>query len=352
MWQGKKVFLSSPTSFLGTWTALALKFQGAEVFGYEEAKPSSERTFFDLANLGSKISLSFSEAGDRNALRQVLEYAQADVVIHLAEVNHTEPYDILTRSVMGTAALLDLLRQTASVRSVVVVSSDKVYRVPAQQQSLSEEDPWGPREMGPAAKLCSELVALAYRHNYFNPEKYNKHKLALATLRVGSGIGGGDFAPKSLMYQCVQNFSAGLALDIRHPQSVRPWIHVLEQVGGILLAAEKLYEKGPKLASTYNLGACEVHSVASVIEAFHREWGAPGRTFGSPDTLTPSLHAVLNNKLAKKDLGWQPQWTLQQSLKLVADWFKAYEKGHLDQELHRQLTLYFGAGIQPTSSSV
>ncbi|MEK2645184.1 CDP-glucose 4,6-dehydratase [Bdellovibrio sp. BCCA] len=349
-WQGKRVFITYPTSFLGAWMALALEHLGAQVFGFSETAGKTPN-LFDLTNLAQRISMTYGDLRDEEAFRQVLQFAQADIVLHLGETGllteaEKKPLEIFSKSVLGTATLMELLRETASVRSVVVVSSDKVYSRAADNKALSETDKIAAQDILPTAKLCSEFAALSYRNTFFSPEKYNKHKIAIATARIGSAIGGGDFSETSLIPQAVQSFLNKKPFDIRNPQSVRPWIHVLDQVDGILKLAEALYVKGPKLAETYNLGAAEYESVGEVIKEFSQVWGT---TWSSISENTGksflSLHGRLNSELAKKDLSWAPSWDLTKALLETSKWYQKYFSGNsLPEQLTASVREYFSVG--------
>lgn len=347
-WKGKRVFLTSATSFLGAWTAISLKHLGAQVFGFAEG-PGAIPNLFDLSNLAQSISMTYGDPRDEAVFRQVLQFAEADIVIHLGESGllreaDKRPLETISKSVMSTALLMELLRETASVRSVVVVSSDKVYERSLENKALAEDAKIAAQDILPTAKLCSELIALSYRRTFFNPEKYNKHKIALATARLGAGFGGGDFSEFSLIPQAVQSFIAKTPLEVRNPHSVRPWIHALDQVGGLLSLAEALYVKGPKLAATYNLGALDYESVREVLRVFSQAWGLPESEISShlDDATTLSLHGQLNSELAFQDLSWRPRWDLSRALLQTARWYQDYYEGRAVESLDRDLREFFG----------
>lgn len=330
-WNGKRVFLTSPTSFLGTWTALSLRHLGAQVFCLAEEAASSPN-LFDLSNLAQTVSMTYGDLRNEETCRQVLNFAQADVVLHLGESGllqqaEKKPLDVISKSVMGTAVLMELLRETASVRSVVVASSDKVYERNNENKPFVEGDKVAAGDLLPTAKLCAEFIALSYRSTYFTPEKYNKHKIAVATARLGSAIGGGDFSETSLIPQAAKCFVNKTSLEVRNPNSVRPWIHVLDQVSGLLLLAEALYEKGPKLAPTYNLGASDYESVEEVLREFAQAWGAIEKPTEAGPRRHLSLHGQMSSELALQDLGWQPKWDLSAALNETAGWYRGYYLG-------------------------
>lgn len=339
------MFLTSPTSFLGAWTALSLKSLGATVFGYGEASAESPN-LFDIENLAQKISMTYADIRDEVALRQALDFAQADVVLHLGESgflyeSQRESPALFAKAVVGTSLLLEALKDTASVRSIVVTSSDKVYQRKGTE-AFSEKAPVAAYEILPTARLCAELVALSYRHSFFNPDKYNKHKMALATARLGAAIGGGDFHPRSLIYEAVTSLESGQSLALRHPNSLRPWISVLDQVNGILLLAEKLIERGPKLAATYNLGANWVGTVQEFMQEVEQAWSPaalPGKEFLHEGGV--SVHGSMDSELAQKDLGWSPQLELGPLVRDTVAWYKGYQQGLAGAGAEEQVRRFF-----------
>lgn len=347
-WSGKRVLVTSANQLLGAWAILSLRHLGAQVFGLASSQGSSPH-LFELLNLGAEIGMTYGDLREESLLREVLNSAEADIVLHLGEsgslhASVQNSLDLISKSVLGTCQLMELLRETSSVRALVVVGSDKVYQPHPQNEPLDESSLLMARNILPASKLCSELMALSYRHTYFNPEKYNKHKLALATARIEMGIGGGDFSDSSLIYEAVQSFVAKKGLSLRNPQSVRPWIHVLDQVHGILLLAQGLYEKGPKLAPTYNFGASEFKAVGDVMASFAEAWGCPEsewRSYMVAEGANLSVHSRLNSERAQRDLGWSPQWSLAQMLKRTSTWYQSFYKASDAHSLARDVQDFF-----------
>lgn len=314
---------------------MSLLHLGAQVFAISEAT-SNETQLFDLMNLGQKLAVTYGPSNDEHLLRQALNFAQADVVIHLGEFgslqgNEQNPVELFSKSFISTNLLMNLLRETASVRSVVVVSSDKVYERILSSAAINEDCKVAAKEILPTAKLCSELIALSYRHSYFNPAKYNKHKVAIATARLGSSIGGGDFSSSSLVPQIVRSLLDGSSLEIRNPNSVRPWIHVLDQVNGLLQLSEALYVKGPKLAETYNLGAAEYRTVGEVAREFAGVWLKEDQAHLTLNERKVdsalSIHNRLDSALALQHFGWKPSWDLSTAINRTVEWYQGYYRG-------------------------
>ena len=346
-WTGKRVFLTSANSDLGAWTALSLRCLGAQVFGVAE-DPTSKASVFDLLNVGSQINISYGSLIEEGFVEATLNNSEADVVLHLGEVGDLNPReevlrDSLKRSILGTANLLECLRQTATVRSVLVLGSDKVYERGKNQDPNREDSLIVPQEFLPTFKLCSEMIALSYRRNVFNPSKYNKHKIALATARIESGFGGGDLQKETLFAQAAEAFSLGQKFELHHPHSFRPWIHVLDQVSGLLCLAQGLWVRGPKLAGTYHLGAQDYRSVGEVMREFAQLWGGGAEFFlqESASEGSPSYHGRLNSELAKNELGWSPRWALTKALKQTALWYKNHHSGQSLEFLNQDIVEFW-----------
>lgn len=340
-WQNKKVFVTGAKTFTGAWLCQKLLSLNAEVFAFGENKSSAEvsvdssvnQNLFDLLGLGLKVRLTEGSLLDKEILTEALNYAQADIVIHLGEgsslrLEEEDASEIIKKEVLGTANLMELLRETGSIRAVVVLSSDKVYARNAEQGAHKESDGVAAQEITVTAKLCSEFIATSYRHQFFHPQKYNKHKIAISTLRACRPYGAGEFDGQSLLHDLVQAAVKNEKLEIRNPNSVRPWLHIEDYLSGVLTLAQGLYEKGPKLDPVYNLFATEVASVMDVAKAFEKTWGLElgslVKVSEKAKVQSFSLHNELSIEKLKRDFGWHPQVDLQAGILEVAKWYKAH----------------------------
>lgn len=340
-WKNKKVFVTGAKTFTGTWLCQKLLSLNAEVFAFGEITSPAEshaeqplnQNLFDLLGLGIKVRLTEGSLLDKELLSEALNFAQADVVIHMGERSSLrfeaeDASKLFKTEVLGTANLMELLRETASIRSVVILSSDKVYARSSEQGAHRESDCVAAQEVPVTAKLCSEFVATSYRHQFFHPQKYNKHKIAISTLRTCRPYGAGDIGSQSLLYDLVLAALKNESLEVRNPNSVRPWLHIEDYLSGILMIAQGLYEKGPKLEPVYNMFATEVASVIDVAKVFEKAWG---KEFGSLIKVSEkakvqsfSLHNELSIEQMKKDFSWKPEIDLQAGIKETVQWYKAY----------------------------
>ncbi|WP_413578479.1 CDP-glucose 4,6-dehydratase [Bdellovibrio sp. HCB290] len=330
-WRGRRVFITGHTGFRGSHLALALKQAEALVFGFS-LPPSTNPNFFEVANIGQGINSTFGDVRDALALKAALEYSEAQVVFHLAgggglRDSWDRVSDTYSSQVMGTVNLLEALRETATVRAMVMLSSDKVYRAQAQSGAATEDSPLAGQAPAATAKACTDLILESYLQGVFAPEKYNKHKIALASARMGSVIGGGDFATESFIWQLAQAAQAGLDLPLKNPDSIRPWMHVDDSINALTALAEALFEQGPKYSGEWNFGVGAAHqlSVGQAAEIFKAKYlGAAIQKFQT--TTKGSVHGLLNCEKATTQLSWQPQVSAEQALERVSDWYKNYFK--------------------------
>ncbi|QDK37502.1 CDP-glucose 4,6-dehydratase [Bdellovibrio sp. NC01] len=329
-WFQKKVFITGHSGFLGSHLALHLQRCGAVVFGYS-LSPTTTPNYFEVENVAQGMTSTFSDIRDSDALKFALQYSQTDIVFHLSgggglKDSWNKVSEVYSSQVLGTVNLLEALRETATVRAVVILSSDKVYRSSDTSMSFSENDPLGGNAPASAAKACCELIVESYLNGIFSPEKYNKHKVAIATARLGGIIGGGDFSAESLIHQLAQSCRAGVDLPLKNPDSIRPWLHVDDAVNGLALLGQSLLERGPKVVGAWNFGvnADGLASVAQAKSYFISEYsGVPAKPV--ENSGSPSFHSGLDCSKAQEFLGWRPQFNSEQSVRRTAQWFKRFD---------------------------
>lgn len=346
-WKGRRVLLTGHTGFKGAWLTLWLEKLGAEVTGYA-LPPSGEPNMFALVHAGRDQRAS-QDVRDLATLRQVVERAQPEVIFHLAaqalvRKSYDEPVETYATNVMGTVHLLEAARRSKSLRSIVVVTSDKCYE--------NREWPWGYRESDPMggfdpysnSKGCAELVAAAWRNSYFNPARHAEHGVGLATARAGNVIGGGDWSVDRLVPDLLRAFAGGYAAPIRNRNAVRPWQHVLEPLYGYMMLAERLATDGPRWAEGWNFGPADTDAkpVSWIADALSREWGG-GARWADDGGNHPHEAAwlKLDCSKARQQLGWHPRWNLTRALRAIVEWQQAHQRGEdMRQVSLRQIEAY------------
>jgi CDP-glucose 4,6-dehydratase len=335
-WRRKRVFITGHTGFKGSWLSLWLQSLGAEVTGYALPPPTNP-SLFEVAEVAGGMTSIIGDVRDGDAFARALKEARPEVVIHMAaqplvRYSYANPVETYATNVMGTVHLLEAVRATDSVRAVVVVTSDKCYENREWVWGYRENEAMGGYDPYSSSKGCAELVTSAYRSSYFNPAEYAKHRVALASARAGNVIGGGDWAGDRLIPDIIRAIEKGTPVQIRSPNAIRPWQHVLEPLSGYLTLAERLYGDGAKFAEAWNFGPddADARRVEWIVQELCTEWGE-GASWRIDAQAGPheAHHLKLDCAKARTALRWTPAWTLAEAISRIVAWHKA-AKGRAD----------------------
>ena len=333
-WQDKRVFLTGHTGFKGGWLALWLKALGAKVSGYA-LPPASAPNLFEAARVGQALEHQIGDVRALAELRATMRACRPDVVFHLAaqslvRQSYADPVETYATNVLGTVNLLEAVRQEPSARAVVIVTSDKCYENRERAEPYAEGEPMGGHDPYSSSKGCAEIVTAAYRASYFDPARHGEHGVAVASVRAGNVIGGGDWAADRLIPDAARAADAGVAIRIRNPKAIRPWQFVLEPLHGYLLLAERLCSGGGAFAQAWNFGPADedTRPVAEVMDRIAALWG--GGLRWEPDRAGHPHEATLlrlDSRKARAELGWRPRLGLQQALQWTVQWYQAKQRG-------------------------
>lgn len=339
-WQGKKVFLTGNTGFKGSWLSIWLLDMGADICGYALTPPTSP-SLFDTCNLAKQMNCIIGDIRDYQNLADTIAKFKPEIVIHMAAQplvrdSYKIPIETYATNVMGTVNILEAVRHTDSIRSVVNVTTDKCYENKEWHWGYRENEAMGGYDPYSASKGCSELVTASYRQSFFNPQKYNTdHQVALASARAGNVIGGGDWATDRLIPDILKSISTGQKVNIRSPHAIRPWQHVLEPLSGYLLLAEKLYNEGIKFSEGWNFGPedKDAKSVEYIVNHLCKLWGKDASyTIDSNPQPHEAGYLKLDISKARNLLNWQPRWSLDIALNKIINWQQAYQTAKTMQE--------------------
>ena len=261
-YDGLTVLVTGHTGFKGSWLTAWLLELGANVVGYSLEEPPTQPSNFEVMGLSRLINDVRGDIRDFPALQNAIVEYRPDVIFHLAAqpiVLHsmTKPKLTMDTNAGGTVNVLEAMRTTTSARALVSITTDKVYENKEWLWGYRETDRLGGHDPYSASKGMAELAIASYRDSFFPPNKYEEHGVAVASVRAGNVIGGGDFADFRLVPDCMRALMAGEPIGIRNPLSVRPWQHVLEPLSGYLWLGAKLLQGGPDLAGAWNFGPQE-----------------------------------------------------------------------------------------------
>jgi len=336
-WDGTRVLVTGHTGFKGAWLTRWLALLGAEVHGLALDPPSSPAAFHDVA--AAEVLRSDHRVDLRSGPEtfRVVERVAPEVVLHLAAQSlvregYREPGLTYATNVTGTAHLLEALaRSTTRPRSVIVVTSDKVYRPHADGRAHIETDALGGRDPYSSSKALAEGVVDAFRHLPAIDGRA-AWDVPIASARAGNVIGGGDWARDRLVPDCIRSFTEGETITLRYPRAVRPWQHVLEPLSGYLVLAEDL-AKSASAPDAVNFGPLDPRDGGMTVAELAREvavfWGADERlVVERADSTAPETQELrLDSSLAASSLGWRPRWDTGEALRRTVDWYRANAQG-------------------------
>lgn len=327
-WHDKRVLLTGHTGFKGGWLALWLQRMGAQVTGVA-LPPYTQPNLFELACVADGLDSHFQDIRDAAAVADIVHRARPEIVLHLAaqplvRASYSEPLATFSANVMGTAHVLDALRGLKSARVAVMVTTDKVYRNNEWPYPYREDDALGGHDPYSASKAASEIVIASYRDAFLAGQG-----VAVASARAGNVIGGGDWSEDRLIPDAVRAWQSGWTLEIRCPQAIRPWQHVLEPLAGYLTLAQKLWDR-PELAGAYNFGpeTSEAATVREVVQLARTANGS-GEVLYGDGTAGPHEAGWLALEIAKARvaLGVRPQWSLAEAVRRTMNWYRAQREG-------------------------
>ena len=327
-WSGKRVLLTGHTGFKGAWAAIWLSDMGARVSGLA-LPPEGTRNLFELAELDRRIAHNVADLRDRATIRDVVARTEVDVVIHMAaqalvRESIADPVGTLATNVIGTAHLLDALRDRPGVKSIVVITSDKVYANNETGRAFTEADPLGGKDPYSASKAATEIVAHSFARTFFDHAD-----VPLGTARGGNVIGGGDYSHDRIMADIVRATLADEVAVLRHPESTRPWQHVLDCVAGYLVFAERLATV-PATPRAVNFGPRPNAPAMTVGELATRAvTGLGSRPWRhEPDSASIEARSLgVETDLAKTALGFQSRLDAATAVDWTVEWHRRQADG-------------------------
>jgi CDP-glucose 4,6-dehydratase len=324
VYKDTSVFITGHTGFKGSWLSLWLTEIGAKVSGYS-LSPKTTPNHWDLLNLS--VNDLRGDIRDLEALSDAILVAQPEIVFHLAaqplvRQSYADPVDTWSTNVTGTVNLLEACRKCDSVKSIVIITTDKVYDNKEWSWGYRETDRLGGYDPYSASKAASELVVDSYRKSFFKDE----NGVLIASARAGNVIGGGDWSENRIIPDIVRSIKNKTPLLIRSPNSTRPWQHVLDCLSGYLLVGQQLLERNKQSSTAWNFGptSSDNRMVIDILGMLEKEWSEVKWVIKKNEDLHEAGVLYLDSSRANKFLQWQPVWSLENTIKQTADWYKQF----------------------------
>jgi CDP-glucose 4,6-dehydratase len=332
-WKNKKVLLTGHTGFKGSWLSIWLKKLGVELIGFSKDIPT-EPSLFELAKVSEDMTSIIGDIRDFSVIQKIIQENQPEIIIHMAaqalvRKSYEDPLNTFSTNIMGTANLLESLKQSKKTRVVINVTSDKCYKNNGEENIFSENSPMGGYDPYSSSKGCSELITSAFKNSFYNSKEFDLHKLSLSTVRAGNVIGGGDWAKDRLIPDIINSIIKKIPTQIRNTESVRPWQFVLEPLQGYLILAEKMWKEGNEFSGAWNFGpdneGCK--SVKWILEKISKNFDNTW-TWENDAKKNPHEASILKldcNK-AKKRLNWKTKLGIDETLEWTINWYKEFLK--------------------------
>jgi len=332
-WKAKNVFLTGHTGFKGSWLSLWLQKMGANVVGYS-LPPPTRPSFFEDGDIAGGIVSSIGDVRDVDKLTRTIKKHRPEIIIHMAaqaivKQSYQNPLETYEINVMGTANLLDVVRRTDCTKVVIIVTSDKCYENREWVWGYREVDPMGGHDPYSSSKGCAELVTAAFRKSFFHAESQSGSDVRVASVRAGNVIGGGDWADFRLVPDIYRAIFGGRPLQIRNPDSIRPWQFVLEPLCGYLLLAEKMWETDKSFSEGWNFGSpvTDCKPVSWIVGEIGRLWGDRFKWHLDQGPHPHEAHFLqLDCSKATRILGWASKLDLKTALHWVNEWYAGYHQ--------------------------
>ena len=346
-YQGKKVLVTGHTGFKGSWLSIWLNHLGADVIGVA-LDPKTQLDNFILSDVSSFVKDVRLDIRDKESLMELFRKEKPEIVFHLAAQplvldSYKCPLETFETNTLGTANILEAIRQTKSVHTAIFITTDKVYENMEWLWPYRENEKLGGYDPYSASKGASELVISSYRNSFFNPDTFSKHGKSIASVRAGNVIGGGDWSDNRIIPDCIRALEQDIPIEVRSPKAIRPWQHVLEPLAGYLLLGANMMSNPSKYAESWNFGpeAENIINVGDLVEMIITNY-KKGRWIDKSNPMAPheAKFLALDINKAKYRLGWKPVLSINETVEFTINWYKKYNSDKVLDICEQQIVAY------------
>ncbi|WP_276133701.1 CDP-glucose 4,6-dehydratase [Polluticoccus soli] len=346
----KRVFVTGHTGFKGAWLIQILHWLGADVKGYSLAPEKTNDLYNQIDGDELCYNSIIGDLRDLHLLQGELVRFEPDFVFHLAAQSlvrrsYDQPVDTFMVNTQGTVHVLEAIRSLPKPCVALMITTDKVYENPERGLAFKEDDKLGGYDPYAASKAAAEIVIDSYRRSFFHPDNYNEHRKAIASVRAGNVIGGGDYSDDRIIPDIVRALEFDESVGVRNPNSIRPWQHVLEPLGAYLLLAARMTEQPVELSTAFNFGPNEsdMLRVEELVKIFLTRFGK-GTYKMAMNVKAPheAKLLLLDSSKAHDSLGWQPKLDAQTAIEWTANWYASREDANT--KCLQQIKQYFTEG--------
>ena len=341
-YKDKRILVTGHTGFKGAWLTQWLVQLGAKVIGYSLENTDNTR-LFELLNLKDKIHHYHGDINDLKQVKEVFQRHQPEIVFHLAaqaivKTSYEDPIETLQTNIIGTANILEAMREVDSIEAAVLVTSDKCYKNEEKKYGFKESDAMGGDDLYSASKACAELVIHSYRHSFFK-----NSKTKIVSVRAGNILGGGDWSKDRIVVDVIRSIQTNQPILLRDPSAVRPWQHVLDASFGYLQATLYAIDEQNEFIPSWNFGPSEkeILTVEELVQLLIQAYGNGTYQNLGERTYHEANHLKLNVELAKEKLGWSLLYDNHQIVGKTIAWYQSFDDGYSAVEItNKQIQEY------------